>query len=181
MAKHKREATFWLDKVCIDQENIADGLKVLCINVTACNKLLVVCGKTYFQRLWCLLELFMMFAFADEENAVSRIELVPIEADGVTRESILDNMAEFKLDDAHCYDPNEEIKLRAVMKEVGEEKFVGRIRALAGKIRAQDEERARARSSPERILSSVRSLSRKVTSKVSSLRGTRTTSVREGQ
>ena len=142
MAKHQREPTFWLDKVCIDQENIADGLKVLCINVTACNKLLVVCGKTYFQRLWCLLELFMMFAFADEENAVSRIELVPIEADGVTRESILDNMAHFKLDDAHCYDPNEEIKLRAVMAEVGEEKFVGRIRALAGKIRERDVEKA---------------------------------------
>ena len=153
---HKREATFWLDKVCIDQENIADGLKVLCINVTACNKLLVVCGKTYFQRLWCLLELFMMFAFADEENAVSRIELVPIEADGVTRESILANMAHFKLDDAHCYDPNEEIKLRAVMKEVGEEKFVGRIRALAGKIRAQDAERARGRgSSPGSLVSRI--------------------------
>ena len=179
--RYGREATFWLDKVCLSQSNVSVALKVLCINVTSCNKLLVVCGKTYFQRLWCLLELFMMFAFADEENAVSRIELVPIEADGVTRESILDNMAEFKLDDAHCYDPNEEIKLRAVMKEVGEKKFVGRIRALAGKIRAQDEEKARARSSPERIFSSVRTLSRKVSSKVSSLRGTRTTSVREVQ
>ena len=38
-AKYKREATFWLDKVCIDQENISDGLQVLCINVTACKKL----------------------------------------------------------------------------------------------------------------------------------------------
>ena len=134
-----RECTFWLDKVCIDQSNITEGLKVLCINVTACNKLLVVCGRTYFQRLWCMLELFMMFAFADEANAVSRIELVPIEADGVTRESILESMARFTLEDAHCYDPNEEIKLRGVMAAVGEEKFVGRIRSLAGKIRARDE------------------------------------------
>ena len=133
-----REPTFWLDKVCIDQSNISEGLKVLCINVTACNKLLVVCGKTYFQRLWCILELFMMFAFADEEDAVARIELVPIEADGVTRASILESMAHFKLADAHCYDPNEEIKLRGVMAAVGEEKFVGRIRSLAGKIRARD-------------------------------------------
>ena len=162
---HKREATFWLDKVCIDQENIADGLKVLCINVTACNTLLVVCGKTYFQRLWCLLELFMMFAFADEENAVSRIELVPIEADGVTRESILDNMANFKLDDAHCYDPNEEIKLRAVMAEVGEEKFVGRIRALAGKIRARDAEKAAGGGSFNSPGSLVRSFTRSISFK----------------
>jgi hypothetical protein len=144
-----REPTFWLDKVCIDQSNISEGLKVLCINVTACNKLLVVCGKTYFQRLWCILELFMMFAFADEEDAVARIELVPIEADGVTRTSILESMAHFKLADAHCYDPNEEIKLRGVMSAVGEEKFVGRIRSLAGKIRARDlKEKAPGISNP---------------------------------
>ena len=138
-----REPTFWLDKVCIDQSNISEGLKVLCINVTACKKLLVVCGKTYFQRLWCMLELFMVFAFADEEDALSRIELVPIEADGMTTESILTNMAKFKLEDAHCYDPNEEIKLRGVMAAVGEEQFVSRIRSLSGKIRARDAAKTR--------------------------------------
>ena len=143
-----REPTFWLDKVCIDQSNISEGLKVLCINVTACNKLLVVCGKTYFQRLWCMLELFMVFAFADEEDALSRIELVPIEADGMTTESILTSMAEFKLKDAHCYDPNEEIKLRGVMAAVGEEQFVSRIRSLSGKIRARDAEKTRWSSGP---------------------------------
>ena len=138
-AKYNREATFWLDKVCIDQENISDGLKVLCINVTACKKLLVVCGETYFQRLWCMLELFIMFAFSqDEANAVARIELVPIEADGVTRESILESMSTFELEGAHCYDPNEEIKLRSVMAAVGEEQFVARMRSLAEKIRAAD-------------------------------------------
>ena len=141
-AKYGREATFWLDKVCIDQENISDGLKVLCINVTACKKLLVVCGKTYFQRLWCMLELFIMFAFSEDEAAAERIELVPIEADGVTRESILESMSSFELENAHCYDPNEEIKLRSVMAAVGEEKFVARMRSLAGKIRARDESRA---------------------------------------
>ena len=79
-----------------------------------------------------------MFAFADEENAVSRIELVPIEADGVTRESILESMSTFELEGAHCYDPNEEIKLRSVMAAVGEEQFVARMRSLAEKIRAAD-------------------------------------------
>jgi hypothetical protein len=38
----------------------------------------------------------------------------------VTRESILESMSSFKLEDAHCYDPNEEIKLRSVMADVGE-------------------------------------------------------------
>ena len=55
---------------------------------------------------------------------------------------------------------------------------MGRIRALAGKIRAQDEERERARSvhGPSvRTLSAVRTLTRKFSSKVLSLRGTRST------
>ena len=95
----------------------------------------MVCGKTYFQRLWCMLELFIMFAFSEDEAAAERIKLVPL---GITRESILESMSSFELEGAHCYDPNEEIKLRAVMTEVGEEKFVGRIRSLAGKIRARD-------------------------------------------
>ena len=51
-------------------------------------------------------------------------------------------MSSFKLEDAHCYDPNEEIKLRSVMADVGEEKFVARIRALADRIRAKDKAEA---------------------------------------
>ena len=86
-----------------------------------------------------MLELFIMFAFSqDEADVVSRIELVPFEADGVTRESILESMSTFELEGAHCYDPNEEIKLRSVMAAVGEEQFVARMRSLAEKIRAAD-------------------------------------------
>ena len=161
-AKYGREATFWLDKVCIDQENISDGLKVLCINVTACKKLLVVCGKTYFQRLWCMLEMFIMFAFSqDEAVAAERIELIPLEADGVTRGSILESMSNFELEGAHCYDPNEEIKLRSVMAAVGEEQFVARMRSLAENIRAMDAARAGGTGRGERSrLGRLKSLGR---------------------
>jgi hypothetical protein len=123
----------------MDQNNIVDGLRVLVINIAACDTLLVVCGKTYFQRLWCMVEMFMMFTFFEEEEALSRIELVPIETDGVTRESILESMIHFRLEDTHCYDPNEERKLRMVMAEVGEDQFVARIHTLGRKIRARDE------------------------------------------
>ena len=43
--RHRRDPTFWLDKVCIDQDNISDGLKVLPINVMACRKMLVLAGR----------------------------------------------------------------------------------------------------------------------------------------
>jgi len=91
-----------------------------------------------------MLELFIIFAFSnDETDAAERIELVPGGANGVARKSILESMGGFKLEDVHCFDPNEEIKLRSVVAEVGgEEKFVDRIRALADNIRAKDKAEA---------------------------------------
>ena len=61
---HGRDPTSWLDKVCIDQNNIAVGLRVLPVNVMACNRMMVLCGHTYQHRLWCVWELFTLFAFA---------------------------------------------------------------------------------------------------------------------
>ena len=63
--RHGRYPTFWLDKVCIDQENIADGLRALPVNVMACDKMLVLCGDTYAHRLWCIWEIFTLLAFTD--------------------------------------------------------------------------------------------------------------------
>merc|ERR1712036_43743 len=41
---HGRYPTFWLDKVCIDQENIGDGLRSLPVSIMACKKMMVLCG-----------------------------------------------------------------------------------------------------------------------------------------
>ena len=70
-----RFPTFWLDKVCIDQNKIKDGLKVLPINVMACKKMLVLCGHTYASRLWCAWELFTLFSFQGHKRALEQIEV----------------------------------------------------------------------------------------------------------
>ena len=41
-------------QVCIHQSRIGDGLKALPVNVMACNQMLVLCGPTYPNRLWCV-------------------------------------------------------------------------------------------------------------------------------
>jgi hypothetical protein len=69
--------TFWFDKVFIDQNNIGAGLKVLPINVMACRFMLVVCGKTYASRLWCVWELCTLFSFA-QETALNRVVVLPV-------------------------------------------------------------------------------------------------------
>ena len=48
VARKGREPTFWLDKVCIDQSNIGDGLRVLPVNVMAAKKMLVMLALRNF-------------------------------------------------------------------------------------------------------------------------------------
>jgi len=54
-----REPKLWIDKYCIDQENISDSLACLPVYLAACSWLLVLCGKTYLSRLWCVVEIFV--------------------------------------------------------------------------------------------------------------------------
>ena len=130
-SSYSRYPTFWFDKVCFDQANISDGLKVLPINVMSCQKLLVLYGKQYSTRLWCIWELFVMFSFADVSEAQKRLTIVPLE-DGV---GLNESLASFDSCNAHCYDPNEEAKLRQVISAAGsdghESEFNVKIRKLA--------------------------------------------------
>jgi hypothetical protein len=50
--EHGREPLFWLDKVCIDQSKITEGLRALPIFLASCKRMLVVAGNTYTGRLW---------------------------------------------------------------------------------------------------------------------------------
>ena len=149
VAKHGRSPTIWLDKVCIDQDNISDGLKVLPVNVMACNKMLVLCGDTYVQRLWCAWELFTLFSFQGHEQALAKVELIPLlkphesmgkgarmlkSAEDTQKESedfVLNQLLHFNVQKAKTYDPNEEGKLRDVIRACGEAKFNTNIRHMA--------------------------------------------------
>jgi hypothetical protein len=51
---HGRSALVWLDEIIINQGNIEDSLKCLPVYLMACKKLLVLCGDTYADRLWCI-------------------------------------------------------------------------------------------------------------------------------
>ena len=130
---HGRYPTIWLDKVCIDQNNIAEGLRVLPVNVTACAKMLVLCGPTYPERLWCAWELCTLFSFLSMEAALARIVLLPIDstAFGEPQEtSSLEKLQRFDVAEARCYDPNEEKVLRKIIGAVGKDHFNMRIREL---------------------------------------------------
>jgi hypothetical protein len=58
IAKRGREPKVWIDKCCIDQTNIEADLRCLPIFLSGCKEMVVLCGPTYFGRLWCVMELF---------------------------------------------------------------------------------------------------------------------------
>ncbi len=108
-----------MDKVCIDQVNIADGLRVLPVNVMAAKKLLVLYDETYSRlyphRLWCAWELFTLLAFTSLE--VERIELAPFAISGMDNDA--ERLKQFGVRVAHCYDPNEEARLLRINWRLG--------------------------------------------------------------
>jgi hypothetical protein len=128
-AKHGREPTLWFDRFCLDQSAITESLRMLPVNVLAADRLLVVHGPTYHRRLWCMLEIFCCFAFAPQ--ASDRVEI----AAGSTCGAAMSSLAAFDLARAHCFDPNEEQKLREVINALGEKAFVDSVQNLAGRLR----------------------------------------------
>lgn len=113
-----RYPSIWLDKVCIDQTNIAEGLKSLSVSLMGCQTMLVLCGETYMQRLWCVLELLTLHAFdKNPKIIVHDISRPGREYSGIPYKirSLGDRVRNFKLIEAHCFDPNEEDMILSVV------------------------------------------------------------------
>eukprot|EP00929_Paragymnodinium_shiwhaense_P080721 TRINITY_DN4210_c1_g4_i1.p1 TRINITY_DN4210_c1_g4~~TRINITY_DN4210_c1_g4_i1.p1 ORF type:complete len:988 (-),score=43.83 TRINITY_DN4210_c1_g4_i1:395-3358(-) len=130
--QHQRTPTFWLDKVCINQRRIADGLRVLPVNVMACQQVLVLCGATYPERLWCIWEICVVFSFAPPEQALERLRFEVL-SDGSHTE-ILQRLQQFQVKRARCYDPNEQARLLQVIRAIGADRFDAQIRRFADAI-----------------------------------------------
>ena len=112
---HKRPPTFWLDKVCIDQSNIADALRCLPVFEMACEKLLILCGQTYTTRLWCVWELYTFFAI----NAnIHMVDLMFLDGSDNVR-----GLDAFDVADAHCFSAEDEARLRGAIEAGGAESF----------------------------------------------------------
>eukprot|EP00928_Gymnodinium_smaydae_P011181 TRINITY_DN14154_c1_g1_i1.p1 TRINITY_DN14154_c1_g1~~TRINITY_DN14154_c1_g1_i1.p1 ORF type:complete len:723 (+),score=64.88 TRINITY_DN14154_c1_g1_i1:27-2195(+) len=132
--QHGREPTFWLDHVCIDQANILDGLRTLPVNILSCDKLIVLCGKSYLSRLWCAWEMCTRMSFDQPEVALDSIILRPLE--GVTTADLRQRFNKFDILQARCYDPNEEARVKAVVRALGPKRFNYMVKMLGdGKLK----------------------------------------------
>lgn len=135
--RHGRFPTFWLDKTCLDQTMIADGLRVLPLTVMSCRTLLMLYTPMYASRLWCMFELFTIMAFFPVEQALQKIEPVTL-VTALTCDSVYKELCTFQACNATCFDPNDEARLRKVIAAVGEDSFNDRIQQL-GQMCKQEE------------------------------------------
>ena len=103
---------------------------MLPVNIQKCNRVLVLCGETYAGRLWCIWELYCIFAFATSQTeAVSRVQLQAVSTSGDDID-VPSKLAHFSITNSHCYDPNEEKRILSVIKRGGQARFEGLIRSV---------------------------------------------------
>jgi hypothetical protein len=132
--------------VCIDQAKITESLRALPIFLVSCKRMLVVAGPTYVHRLWCIWELHMLFVSAG--GGTPPVDVVGIKSNktktGASAAPVLVRSGEvvselyrdlrmFELDMAHCFDPNEDRRLRAAISAApgGAAAFEASIRELS--------------------------------------------------
>ena len=93
----------------IDQNNINESLECLPIFLAGCNRLLVLTGRTYPTRLWCVMELSVYLRMGGEREYV----VVRLLDDGTKLAQLL---SKFEADKAQCFLDGDRQKLLAVIE-----------------------------------------------------------------
>ena len=68
-----------------------------------CVRKLVLCGETYATRLWCVWELFVLFAFTSRDQARRKMVFVPLISETVSKTSVVDGLRNFAVSRASCF------------------------------------------------------------------------------
>eukprot|EP00398_MALV-I-01_sp_L67-1_P000845 gene845-870_t len=100
----------WLDKACIDQTHIPDDLLCLPIFTAGCQPLLILAGKTYTSRLWCIIEVFV---FLKMGGGIDRISVLPINMTEQDAKAMFENVDASTSD---CHLENDRQKLLGIVE-----------------------------------------------------------------
>ena len=107
---HGRRPTIWLDKACIDQQNIQASLAGLPVYLSGCDSMLVLIGKTYLSRLWCIMEVFTFLVLGSD---AARLKLIRILDDAGDVGDALDGFAASR---ARCFLAEDRERLLGVIE-----------------------------------------------------------------
>jgi hypothetical protein len=116
----KPDPLVWLDKACINQQKIDESLASLPVFLAGCENLVVLAGKTYTQRLWCVMELFTFVEMGGEEEHIQLFVLGTGDEKHKSRlstASVSTNLFEnFSAKAADCFKPEEKSHLLGIIE-----------------------------------------------------------------
>jgi len=140
------EPTLWIDKYSINQNKIADSLACLPVYLVGCQKLVILCGTTYLERLWCLVEIYV---FLHMGGAVDDIEVLllggnsPPACDSscgvraswssASHIRLEEQIRNFNPRAARCHSDYDTDRLQAVIGAAGHEQIVELVRKVFSK------------------------------------------------
>lgn len=102
-----RPLLIWLDKACINQNDIDSQLQVLPIFLSGCKELVLLAGPTFAQRLWCVMELFTFLKMGGKRERIKLLEL---------HAGVSDTLAMFDASKAECYRPTDREHMKAIIE-----------------------------------------------------------------
>lgn len=105
-AVHGREPKVWIDKFCIDQLNIDESLLYLPVFASASRSVLIAVGSSYFSRLWCVWEMFVLSHCTDN---FSNVVFWPLTGCDTT------TLGEFRAKDVGCFKAEDKEKILSVI------------------------------------------------------------------
>ncbi|CAK0826710.1 unnamed protein product [Prorocentrum cordatum] len=108
--QHGREPILWIDKYCIDQKRIQQALRYLPVFVNAAKQRLVLHGPSYFSRLWCMWELYVMTV---SDPKLDNVLFWSVQGHGTTR--LGSELGDFDVQDVSCYRPEDKGKILATI------------------------------------------------------------------
>ena len=108
-----KEPLVWLDKACVDQNNIDQALTALPVFLAGCDELVVLNGPSYSSRLWCAMEIFTFLKMGGNKGRVNAFKL----GKGKTPRRMKSNPLErFDATKATCFKLSDKHKLLGVIE-----------------------------------------------------------------
>ena len=115
-ANNGQEPLVWIDKYCLDQNNLKEGLMCLPVFLAGCDSLLVLAGTTYPRRLWCVMELFIFLIMGGTEDAVD-LRLVCNNQQSSERAALVRELEEFDARAAQCTVQEDEDRSKCFIRQ----------------------------------------------------------------
>jgi hypothetical protein len=129
-----REPLLWFDRCCVAQEEVAvkEALASLPIFIARCESFVLLYSRSYFQRLWCVMELFTFIYMGGEPEQIQVLL-----QEGSSEADFYTSLREFDIHHCDCYSPVDKDLFLGVIEAsfYGLEGFNATVREIVDQLR----------------------------------------------